>query len=94
MLKFHDLKNVVVENESALESVSFFYIREKNDINGNPRYRVYIMDPEAPAVYETIFKCYESQIAERVAKMVRETLVAMYLLKNGGLKNDGQISIY
>ena len=35
MLKFHDLKTVVVESESALESVSFFYLREKNDINGN-----------------------------------------------------------
>lgn len=70
MLKLHDLKTVVVECESALQSVSFFYIREKNDVNGNPRYRVYIMDPETPTVYETIFKCYESQIPERVKNLV------------------------
>lgn len=76
MIKFHDLKTVIVENESALESVSFFYLREKNDINGNPRYRVYIMDPESAAVYETIFKCYESQIAERVAALVEKVEVS------------------
>lgn len=59
MLKTHDLKSVVCEIESALVSVSYFYTREKNDANGNPRYRVYILDPDAPAVYERIFKCYD-----------------------------------
>lgn len=48
------------------EPVSYFYIREKNDVNGNPRYRVYIIDPEVSRVYEIMLKCYNSQIADRV----------------------------
>ena len=70
MLKIHDEKSVVVEIESALVNVWFFYLREKNDINGNPRFRVFISDPDAPAIYETIFKCYESQIPERVKMFI------------------------
>ena len=54
MKKFHDLKPVVVNHVA----INYFYTREKNDINGNPRYRVYIMDTEAPAVVETIAKTY------------------------------------
>lgn len=54
MKKFHDLKTVIVDHVA----INYFYTREKNDINGNPRYRVYIMDPEAPAVIETIAKTY------------------------------------
>ena len=53
-MKTHDLKTVVVNNLS----INYFYTREKNDINGNPRFRVYIIDPEGPAVYERIFKTY------------------------------------
>lgn len=63
MLKMHELKTTTANNER----VSFFYLREKNDVNGNPRFRVFILDNETPTVYETIFKCYESQIPERVA---------------------------
>jgi len=51
------------------ETISYFYKREKNDINGNPRFRVYIVDPDG-VVYENIFKCYESQIRERVSAFV------------------------
>ena len=54
MTKTHDLKTVVV-NHIAF---NYFYTREKNDVNGNPRYRVYIIDPDGPAVYERIFKTY------------------------------------
>ena len=45
----------------------YFYTREKKDLNGNSRFRVYIIDPDGPAVYETILKCYECQIKELVS---------------------------
>ena len=61
-MKIYDLNKIIVN----YETVSYFYKKEKNDINGNPRFRVYIIDPDAPAVHETIFKCYESQIPEYV----------------------------
>lgn len=62
MTKEHILKYLIIDNIE----IKYFYKREKRDINGNSRFRVYIIDPEAPAVYETIFKCYESQIPECV----------------------------
>lgn len=63
-MKTCDLKTITVNHVA----IQYFYKREKSDVNGNPRFRVYVIDPEAPAVYETIFKCYESQIGERVAR--------------------------
>ena len=66
MLKARDLKTT----KANYETVHFFYLREKNDIYGNSRFRVYIIDTETKAVYETIFKCYEGQIAERVAATI------------------------
>lgn len=71
MLKTHNLKIT----RAGYENVSFFYIREKNDVNGNPRYRVFILDTETAAVYETILKCYESQIPERVTNLIENTEV-------------------
>lgn len=64
MTKTHDLKTVII-NHIAF---NYFYIREKNDVNGNPRYRVFIIDPEGPAVYEKIFKtyCVESSIVNYI----------------------------
>ena len=52
----------------------YFYQREKNDRNGNPRYRVYLIDPEAKAVHEMIFKCYEYQI-ENSLKLKLDKLI-------------------
>lgn len=69
MKKIHDLKTIVIDHIAT----NYFYIREKNDVNGNPRYRVYIMDPDGNAVYETIFKTYEGLIPERVKKIIEET---------------------
>lgn len=67
-MKLHDLKTVVI-NHIAF---NYFYTREKNDINGNPRYRVYIMDPDGAAVYEKIFKTYEGLIPEAVKRFLEE----------------------
>lgn len=66
--KVHDLKQITVNNNKY----QYFYTREKNDINGNPRWRVYIIDNDAPAVYEQIFKCYDGQIAGRVASFIEQ----------------------
>lgn len=68
MKKIHDLKTIVIDHIA----INYFYIREKNDVNGNPRYRVYIMDSDAVAVYETIFKTYEGLIYEQVKKFIEE----------------------
>ena len=71
MLKIHHLKTV---RTSGL-AISYFYTKENADRNGNPRFKVYIMDPDAPAVYETIVKGYECQIEEHVISFI-ETAVA------------------
>ena len=68
MKKYHDLKTVVSDHIA----INYFYVREKNDTNGNPRFRVYIIDPDAPAVYETIFKTYEGLISSHVLAFVEE----------------------
>ena len=65
MTKTYDMQQTIAN----YETINFFYKREKNDINGNPRFRVYIIDPDG-AAYETIFKCYESQLKERVSRFV------------------------
>ena len=68
MKKIHDVKTVIVNNIA----IDFFYIREKCDIYGNPRFRVYIIDPDGPAVYETIFKTYEGLIKDHVKNFIEE----------------------
>lgn len=69
-MKIHELNSVVIDGQRFY----YFYIREKNDRNGNARYRVYITDPDAPAVYETVFKCYQSQIPERVTAFIENAV--------------------
>lgn len=54
MRKAHDLKTAIIDHIA----VNYFYIREKNDRNGNPRYRVFVIDPEGPAVYEKLISSY------------------------------------
>ena len=66
MKKCHALKTVVSDHVA----INYFYTREKNDRNGNPRYRVYIIDPDAPTVYETICKTYEGLICAHVLAFV------------------------
>jgi hypothetical protein len=66
MIKEHILQYLIIDNIE----IKYFYKREKRDINGNSRFRVYIIDPDAPVVYETIFKCYESQIPELITTFI------------------------
>lgn len=66
MKKAHNLKTAVINHIE----INYFYIREKNDVNGNARYRVYIIDPDAPTVYETIIKAYETQIKDHVIMFI------------------------
>ena len=65
-MKIHNLQAVTIDGCEF----QYFYTREKNDVNGNARYRVYIIDPDGPAVHESIFKCYESQLSERVTAFI------------------------
>ena len=71
MPNIHHLKTVIVNGMA----INYFYTKEKADKNGNPRYKVYVIDPDAPAVYETIVKGYECQIEEHVTRFI-ETAVA------------------
>lgn len=61
-MKTHELKTVIANHIQ----IQYFYTREKNDHNGNARYRVYIIDPETHAVYEKIAKTYEALLPEWV----------------------------
>lgn len=68
MVKIKDLKTVYLD----CIAVNYFYQRENNDTYGNPRFRVFIIDPEGVAVYETIFKTYEGLISDRVKKFLED----------------------
>lgn len=68
-MKTHDLKTVIVNHQA----INYFYTREKRDVNGNARFRVYIIDPEAPAVYEKIVKTYEPLIGDFVKRAIGES---------------------
>ena len=67
-MKKYDLHTVVIDGSSY----SYFYTRERNDMNGNARYRVRIIDPGAHAVYEKIIKCYESLILEYIKNFIED----------------------
>lgn len=70
MRKAYDLKTIVIDHVA----VNYFYTKEKNDRNGNPRYKVFMLDPEAPAVYEKIFCTYhlESSIKNYLGGLLNE----------------------
>ena len=71
-MKTHKLNFEIAKIGDDVHAVSYFYKREKRDVNGNSRFRVYIFDVDAPVVYEKIFKCYEFDIPERVRAFVKE----------------------
>jgi len=66
MQKQHELETIVIDHIA----VNYFYTREKRDINGNSRFRVYIIDPDAPRVHETIFRCYEFEIQDHIKMFI------------------------
>ena len=69
-MKYHNLQNIVID----CNCYSYFYVRIKNDVNGNPRYNVFIINPDGPAVYETMCKCYDFQIPERVKAFIENKI--------------------
>ena len=69
-MKMYDLKTT----KANFETVSFFYIREKSGKNGISRFHVFIIDAETSAVYETIFQCYDFQIAQRVTDHIENQI--------------------
>ena len=60
-MKEHKLYTVVAN----YKEVNYFYKREKPDVNGNSRFRVFIIDGDG-LVYESILKCYEYEIEDDV----------------------------
>ena len=72
MQKIHDLKTIVCDGIA----INYFSTREKNDINGNPRFKVFIIDPDTSAIYETIFKGYDSQIKSHVIQFIESAKIA------------------
>lgn len=47
------------------KDVQYFYKKEKRDINGNSRFRVFVIDDDG-LVYENIVACYECEIEKYV----------------------------
>ena len=68
MIKYHDLKTVIIDGQP----LNYFYKREKNDVNGNPRFRVYMFCNSGDLLIETIFKTYESLIPKQIEKFIRK----------------------
>lgn len=66
MVKIHNVKTAIVNGSSY----PYHYKRIQCDQCGNSRFRVYIVDPDGSAVYETIFKCQEFLIYHHVMKFI------------------------
>lgn len=65
-MKTHELKSIVIDSVRY----TYFYRREKNDRNGNARYRLWFIDPDTAAVYEKVVTCYDCQITEYIERMI------------------------
>lgn len=69
-MNIYDLKTIVID----CNRYSYFYKREKNDVNGNPRFRVWLLDPDNIAVYENVIKCYETQIHGHLEEIIHRRM--------------------
>jgi hypothetical protein len=67
-MKMHEMKTAIINGLY----ISYFYTKEKPDQNGNTRFRVYIIDPDGSAVYETTCKTYEPLICDHVRNFIEE----------------------
>lgn len=68
MKKAHDLHQITINGAP----VYYFYTREKNDRNGNSRYKIHIIDTKNNTVTETTAQAYECQLSEIVKNRVEE----------------------
>lgn len=53
-MKIYHMSTLVIDNLA----INYFYTKLKSDINGNPRYKVFVIDPDGSAIYENIAKTY------------------------------------
>ena len=70
MQKIHNMQTAVCTIENCRVPVSYFCKREKHSVNGAPRFRVFIIDPDGGAVYETIFTGYGRIVPQLVADYI------------------------
>lgn len=67
MKRLYDLKIL-----NYNDKIYYYFIkREKNDINGNPRYKVIIIDSKNATAHEVIFKQYESLLEESIKNYLK-----------------------
>lgn len=66
----YELKTLIIDHMEF----NYFYTGAGNDANGNRRFHVFIIDPDGPAAHETIFKCYESQLSDRVKNFILDEI--------------------
>ena len=69
-MKLHNLKRIVIDNCEY----QYFYMVEKYYANGNGRYRVFIIDPDAPGIYETVIKDYITLLPYRIKTFIENQI--------------------
>lgn len=65
-MKTHELHQTTQNGQT----ITYFYKREKRDINGNSRFRVYMIDSETGHAYERIFTAYEFQLDDVISNYI------------------------
>jgi hypothetical protein len=65
-MKPYPMKSVVIDHAEY----RYFYTVEKLYSNGEGRYRVFIMDPDAPVVYETVIRTFIAWLPVRVSDYI------------------------
>lgn len=68
MKKYHELKTLIIDGEK----LNYFYTKEKRDVNGNSRFRVYMFCASGDLVIETIFKTYETILPDAITNFIKQ----------------------